>query len=58
MLSQVKSGSDVIFESSNVIQEDESHGSLFACTIDVFQFEKAIESHSALFEICEDKSLG
>ena len=34
MLSQAKSGSDVIFESSNVIQEDKSHGSLSACTID------------------------
>ena len=34
MLSQAKSGSNVIFESSNVIQKDESHGSLLACPID------------------------
>ena len=34
MLSQAKSGSDVIFESSNVVQEDKSHRSLLVCTID------------------------
>ena len=34
MLSQAKSGSDVIFESINVVQEDDSHGSLLVCTID------------------------
>ena len=33
MLSQARSGSDVIFESSNVVQEDRGHGSLSACTI-------------------------
>jgi len=34
MLSQARCGSDVISESSNVVQEDEGHGSLSACTID------------------------
>ena len=34
MLSQAKSCSDVILESGNVVQEDESHGLLLACTID------------------------
>ena len=34
LLSQAKSGSDVILESSNVVREDESHGSLLVCTID------------------------
>jgi len=34
MLSQAKSGSDVIFESSNVVQENEDRGSVSACNID------------------------
>ena len=34
MLSKAKNGSNVIIESSNVVQEDENHGSLLACTID------------------------
>ena len=34
MLSQAKSGSDVIFESSNIVQENEEHQILSVCIID------------------------
>lgn len=54
MLSQAKSASDVIFESSNVVQEDENYGSI---AVSMYYRWKQLrkKSYSSLFEIYKNE---